>query len=205
MLKVGTAIPTPLTDAFCNPPVALSDTLTVAVSLTALEGVKVTLITQLLPAASVVGGSGHVFVCTKSPTFVPTSAMLFSIIPALPVFLNVIACAALAVPTAWLANVSVEGDKLARGPLLKTLVPVPTSITVCVPPLALSEMIANALSPLIVEGLNVKLMVQVPPTARVPGDIGQLLVWVKSLLFVPVTAMLLILSPAFPGFANVRV
>jgi hypothetical protein len=176
MLKVGAAIPTPLTNAFCNPPVALPDTLTVAVTLTVLEGVKVTLITQLLPAASVAGGTGHVFVCTKSPTFVPTSAMLFSIIPALPVFLNVIACAALAVPMAWLANVSVEGDKLATGPLLTTLVPVPTSITVWVPPLVLSEKLTNALSPPVVEGLNVKLIVQVLPTARVAGDIGQLLV-----------------------------
>jgi len=130
MLKVGAAIPIPVTDVFCNPPVALPDTLTVAVTLTALEGVKVTLIRQFLPAASVAGGTGHVFVCTKSPTFVPTTAMLFSIIPALPVFLNVTACAALAVPTAWLAKVSVEGDKLATAPLLTTLVPVPTSITV---------------------------------------------------------------------------
>jgi hypothetical protein len=108
---------------------------------------------------------------------------------------------ALEVFTIWLPKVSTEGDKLAMG-LLAT--PAPASPTVWAPPLELSETVSKALLAPAVEGLNVKLIVQVLPTARVAGDIGQLLVWVNSLLFVPVTAMLLIFSPAFPVFAIVR-
>jgi hypothetical protein len=166
--------------------------------------VKVTSITQLLPATRVAGEAGHVLVWAKSATFVPTTEILLSVIPAFPRFLNVIVCAALGVPMAWLAKVSVEGDKLAIGPPA-TLVPVPTSATVWAPGLELSETIAKALSALAVEGLNVKLIVQMLPGARILGDVGQLFIWVKSPLLVPVTAMLVILSPAFPVFVIVNV
>jgi hypothetical protein len=130
------------------------------------------------------------------------TAMLLILSPAFPVFAIVRLWMALEVFTIWLPKVSMEGDKLAMGPLAT---PAPASPTVCMPPLELSETVSKALLAPAVEGLNVKLIVQLPPTARVAGDIGQLLVWVKSLLFAPVTAMLLILSPAFPVFAIVRV
>ena len=130
ILKVGASAPVPLIDSLCVPPIALSDNLNVAVSLTALEGVKMILITQLLPAASVKGETGHVFVCAKSLAFAPTIEILLTVILALPVLLKVMPCAALAIPIAWLANVTVDGDKVATGALLTTFVPIPTSTAV---------------------------------------------------------------------------
>jgi len=44
-------------------------------------------------------------------------------------------------------------------------------------------------------GVNVKLMLQLPPAAT---DVPQVLLWAKSPLLVPVTAMLVMLSAALP-------
>src|SRR5215469_4959283 len=78
-------VPLPLRDALCAGPAALSVTLTVADSLAAVEGVKVTLIVQLPPAASVLGEAGQVLVCAKSALLVPVIAMPLMVNAALPV------------------------------------------------------------------------------------------------------------------------
>jgi hypothetical protein len=63
-------------------------------------GVNVTLIVQDAPAATDVP---QLFVCAKSPVLVPVMAILVTLNAALPVLLNVTACAALVVPTVRLA------------------------------------------------------------------------------------------------------
>jgi hypothetical protein len=63
-------------------------------------GVNVKLIMQDAPAVTDVP---QLFVCAKSPAFVPVMAILVMPNAAFPVLLNVTACAALVVPTVWLA------------------------------------------------------------------------------------------------------
>jgi hypothetical protein len=62
-------------------------------------GSNVTLILQFAPAANVVGLTGQVFVCAKSPLFAPVMAMLVIVSAALPVLVKVTLCAVLVVPT----------------------------------------------------------------------------------------------------------
>ena len=69
---------------------------------------------------------------------------------AVPVFVSVIACTALAVPTVWLANVRLVGDKLTAGTATATAVPV--SDTAC--------------------GLEAALSVSVMPPVSVPAEVG---------------------------------
>jgi len=122
--------------------------------------------------------------------------MLLMVNAALPVFLMVKVCAALRVFSGWLAKASAVADKLTAGPLA---IPVPCNRIACgLPVLALSAMLAIALSLPAIEGWKVKLTVQLVPTARLLGGTGHVLVWVKSLLLVPVIVMLLKVSGAVP-------
>ena len=57
----------------------------------------------------------------------------------------------------------------------------------------------------VAEGENVTLTVQDALMANVLGLAGQLLVWAKSLAFVPVSAMLLMLNAAVPLLMSVTV
>ncbi len=63
------------------------------------DGVKVTLIVQFAPAASVLGLMGQVFVCAKSLAFVPLTVMLVIVSAAVPLLVSVTDLAALVVPT----------------------------------------------------------------------------------------------------------
>ena len=69
-----------------------------AVRVPVAVGLKVTLIVQFAPAATLVP---QVFVCEKSPLFVPAIAMPepLKVSVALPVFVSVMFCEALVVPT----------------------------------------------------------------------------------------------------------
>jgi hypothetical protein len=82
-------------------------------------------------------------------------------------------------------------------------VPVPLKETVWGLPLALSLIETLAVRLPVAEGLKVTLMVQLLPTARVLGLTGQVLVWAKSPLLVPVIPMLLMVSAAFPLLVRV--
>ncbi len=62
------ATPVPVSDAVCGLPGALSATLSVAVSVPAMDGTNETLMEQVVFAASV---AAHVLVCEKSAAFVP--------------------------------------------------------------------------------------------------------------------------------------
>ena len=81
-------------------------------------------------------------------------------------------------------------------------VPLPVTATVCGLPVASSAIVIDALRVPADMGANVTLIVQLDPAARVDP---QPLVWVKSVAFVPVTAMLETFIVAVPVFLRVTV
>ena len=190
------ATPVPCKATTWGLPAALEETLTAADSLAVVEGVKVTVIVQLPPAASVLGEAGQVLVCAKSALLVPVIVMPLMVNAALPVFFTVKLWGALVVFSGWLPKASVAGDKLTAGPLV---IPIPCKATAWgLPVVALSEMLAKAFSVPAVEGLNVKLTVQLEPTARPLDDVGHVLVWAKSPPFGPVIVIPLKVRAAVP-------
>ena len=187
--------PVPVRVAVCGLPVALSVAATVAVRVPEAAGVNVTLIVQLAPAATDVP---HVLLSAKSPPLVPVTAILVMLKAALPVFESVIAWAALVVPTFWLANVNEVGDRDAVEVDVET--PEPVRAAVCGLPVALSVTVTVAVLVPDAVGLNVTLIVQVPPAAT---DVPHVLLSAKSPLLVPVMAMLVMLRAAFPVLESV--
>jgi hypothetical protein len=91
--------PVPLSATLCGLPAALSLMLMALLRLPLADGVKVTLIVQLAPAANVLGLMGQVLVCAKSPVLVPVSVILVIVRAAVPLFVSVTDLAALVVPT----------------------------------------------------------------------------------------------------------
>jgi hypothetical protein len=96
----------------CGLPLALSVKVTLAVNGPLATGVKVTLMAQLAPAATLVP---QLLLCAKSLGFVPASAMLVMLNAAVPELVNVTDRAVLVVPTAWLPKARVAVDSLAEG------------------------------------------------------------------------------------------
>jgi hypothetical protein len=90
-------MPVPLRLTVCGLPAALSVIDTLAVSLLVVDGVKVTLMVQLLPAARVLGLTGQVLVWAKSPEFVPVRLMLLIVKAAVPLLVRVTVLALLVV------------------------------------------------------------------------------------------------------------
>jgi hypothetical protein len=136
----------------------LSVIVTDAARLPAAVGVNVTLIVQLAPPATL---APHVFVCEKSPAFVPVIAMLV-IDSGPPVLLNVTTCGALALPTAWLAKLKLLTERLTEGGGFE---PVPDSPTECGLPGALSVIVTAPVRFPAAVGVKVTLMVQLAPAA----------------------------------------
>jgi hypothetical protein len=85
-------VPVPVSGTVCGLPAALSVIETEAVRMPFAVGVKVTLMVQFAPAATLVP---HVFVCEKSVELVPVTPMLVIVRVALPVFVKVTFCAGL--------------------------------------------------------------------------------------------------------------
>ena len=79
--------PVPVRPAVCGLPIALSETETVAERTPLAPGVKETVMEQLLPAARL---EPQLFVCRKSPGFVPANVIPEIVRAALPVFVSVI-------------------------------------------------------------------------------------------------------------------
>ena len=90
----------------------MSVTVNVALRAPIAVGVNVTSIEQLAPAARL---APQLFVCAKSPLLVPVKAMLDILMSELVPFSSATAWATLVEFTAWLANVSEEGDRLTVG------------------------------------------------------------------------------------------
>src|SRR5258708_1482002 len=106
------ATPVPLKVTICGLLVALSSIVRFGERAPAKAGVKVTLIVQLCPAATL---PPQVLVSTKSPGLAPNIVMLESSRVAFPVLLRVTPCAALVVPTFWLANTILVGFRVTTG------------------------------------------------------------------------------------------
>ena len=99
--------------------------------------------------------------------FVPVIAILVILSAALPVLESVTVWAELVVPTFWLANVNETGDRDAVEVDVDT--PEPVRAAVCGLPVALSVTVTVAVLVPDAVGLNVTLIVQVPPAATEIG------------------------------------
>jgi len=106
-------------------------------------------------------------------------------------------CAELEVPTSCAAKVRLLGEGVAFGPEMS---PVPLKLIVCGLPAALSVMVTEAVRGPLWDGLKVTVMVQLAPSGR---PVPQVLVWLKSVAFVPVTAMLLMVNAGPLGLESV--
>src|SRR6266852_2592593 len=105
-----TAVPTPLRVTVWGLPGALSVIESVPVSFPPSMGTKVTLMVQLAPAGRL---EPQLSVSLK----LALAAMLVMLSVAVPLLLSMTDCEALAVPTSWVAYVSIMGDKVAFGPV----------------------------------------------------------------------------------------
>jgi hypothetical protein len=187
-LILSTAMPLPVRVAVCGLPLALSVTVKVAVRVPPAVGLNVTLMVQLELAASELP---QLLDWAKSPLLVPVTAMLEMLSAAPPEFVSVTGWAALAVPTFWLLNVSEAGESAAVA-----AAPVPVRLAVCGLFVVLSETANVAVRVPRAVGVKVTLIVHVAPAARLEP---QLFVWAKSVLLVPVMAMLLIVIEPEPA------
>jgi hypothetical protein len=106
------ATPTPLIEALCGLPAALSLILTVDERLPVFVGLKTTLMVQLEFARRL---AGQVLLCEKSPELAVEIVMEVIANDALPVLVSVITCGVLPTPTCWLPKLRLEGDKLTAG------------------------------------------------------------------------------------------
>ena len=178
----------------CGLPAALSVTLTFADRAPVAVGRKVTLMVQV-PEGATLGK--QLFVCVKSPLFVPVIAMLEIVSVPAPVLVRVVLEGELLVRIGWLPKEILVGEKLVPD---VAATPVPVSGTVCGLPAALSATLTLADSALVVDGVKVALMVQDPP-AEIP--LPQLLLCAKSAALVPVTVIAEIVSDPVPVFVTV--
>jgi hypothetical protein len=178
----------------CGLPLALSATLTAAVKEPLAAGVKVTLIVQLPPAATLVP---QLLLCEKSLGFAPASARPVMLSAALPVLLRVMVWEGLTTPTGSFPKLRLLGERPTPG-----LAPVPDRAIVCGLPLALSATLTAAVKEPLAAGVKVTLIVQLPPAATLAP---QLLLCAKSLGFAPVSAIPLILKAPLPVLLKVTV
>ena len=168
LTRAAVPVPVPERLTVCGLPLALSVMVTEAVRLPLAEGMNVTLIVQLAPAATL---APQLLVCAKSLELAPVSAMLvmFSVVP--PLFVSVAAWALLVVPRAWLANVMLGGDKFAVG--CATPVPDSEMLIVELRALLMIDMVPVTLPP--TAGANSTLKVALSRACRVRGNTSPLM------------------------------
>ncbi len=188
-------VPVPLSVTLCGVPVALSEIETLAERPPVADGENVAEIVHVAFGASVAGLTGHVFVCAKSPAFVPVIPTLETSRGAVPLFLSVVVCAALLVPTVWEPNDRPVGVSVTAG-----AVPVPLSAIACGLFDASSVTETAAVKLPDAAGLKVTEIVQVALTASVAGLVGQLLLCAYAAALAPVKEMPEIVSGAVPVF-----
>ena len=128
------------------------------------DGVKVTLIVQFAP-----GRSDWVHVVAdllKSPLFGPVKMMFEIFSASFPPLVSVTVCAALVVVTLSVVNVSEVGERVAVAP-----VPSPNKVALCEPPGASSVITNVAEFDPVALGVNVTVMVQVPPAGTLTPQV----------------------------------
>lgn len=191
------ALPVPVNVSVCGLEGALSEMLIDAVRLKMPPGVNVTLNVQV-PVG--VMGLAQLFVCEKSLALVPVTEIPVIVRFALPVLVRVKVCAVLAVPCGCVAKFNVEGLKLIVAPD-----PVPDRVADCWLPttlLLLSVTLRVADRVPVPVGVNVMLIVQLPPAATEPP---QVFVWPKSPGLAPVNETPLTLREMLPVLFKVKV
>jgi hypothetical protein len=170
----------------------------VALRLPVADGVKVALIVQLAPAASVLGLSGHWLVGVKSPGLVPVMVTLVMVSGAVPLLVTVTDCDALVVLIVCVPKLRAVVLRVTAG-----AIPVPLRATVCGLPLALSAIDKVALRFPDALGVKVALIVQLALAASVLGLSGHWLAGVKSPGLVPVRETLVMVRSAVPLLVSV--
>lgn len=153
------ALPVPVRLTVCGELLALSVIKIEPVSVPADSGVNVTLIVQLAGEAPSVGPQVVDFTA-KSPL---AGEIVIGVDP-VPVFFTVTVLAALVVPIAWAAKVSLVGEGVT---ITVAALPVPVSFTICGELVALSVTESVPVRVPVVVGLNVTDMVQLAPAANV--------------------------------------
>ena len=146
------SIPTPARAPVCGLPVASSVIVMFAARFPVAVGLKVTLIVQLAPAATL---APQVFVWEKSPLFVPATVMLAMFNESVPLFESVTFCGALPVVTSWPAKVRLGAESMTD-----EATPVPLTVKLCGLPEASSVIVTDALRVPLAEGLKLTLIVQ---------------------------------------------
>jgi hypothetical protein len=188
------AVPVPVSPRDWGLPAALSVMLTDAARLPLTVGSKVTLIVQLVPAATELP---HVLVSAKSPGLAPVRPMLERLTAALPPLVRVAVNVPLGVLTGWLPKQRLVGERLTA-----VAVPVPERLTVWGLPAVLSVILTDAVRLPLAVGSKVTLIVQLAPTA---SELPQLLVWAKSPALAPVIVTLEIFRVEAPVLLRVAV
>ena len=155
-LGAGAAAALPVRATVCGDPVTLSAMLTDAVRVPAAVGLNVTVMAQLAPTARV---AAHVVVSLKSAELAPVIEIAIDVIATAPVFLTVMACVALLLPTVVLAKVS------DAGVIVTGATAVPESATDCGEPVALSATLTVAVRLPVAVGLKVTEIVQLAAAA----------------------------------------
>lgn len=158
-------VPVPDKATDCGLPDALSVTERVPLRGPVTVGVKVTLMLQFAPAASVLP---QLFVWAKSPL----AAMVAIDKGPVPLFVRMTVCAALVLPTLWAGKVTVVGERVAPGTVGRD--PVPLRLTDWGLPEALSETFRDPGREPVVDGAKATLTLQL---AFAANEVGQLLVW----------------------------
>jgi hypothetical protein len=198
------AVPVPLSDTLCDPGEALSAKFSVALSPPAIDGENVSVTVQLAPAFTGDAVEQVLETIMKSVAFVPvTPGLLVNVSVAFPVFINVTVICVLVEPLASDPKPRLAGS-VTTGAV--PVVPVPVSPTLCGLFAALSAKFSEALSVVVVDGLNVSVTVQLAPALT--GDPVEHVIdtIVKSDALVPeIPGLLLKISDAPPVFISVTV
>jgi len=173
-------------------PLALSPIVRVAEAAPLAEGLKVTLMAQLAPAATELP---QVLVSAKLLAFVPEMATLEMPKASFPEFVKVMDCAVLVVPTARFPKARLVEERLTAG-----ATPVPERATACAVPLALPAILRAAEAAPMAEGVKVTLIAQLAPAATLDP---QVLLSAKLLEFAPETETLEMLEAPLPELVKV--
>jgi hypothetical protein len=157
-------------------------------------GVNVILMAHAAPGAN---DPPQVLVSEKSPLFVPPTVTPVMFSTAVPLLVSVTAWAAVGVPTNWVPKATDVLPRLTLG-----IPPVPLSTMMCGVPMVLSVMWIVAVRLPSALGVNVTLIVHIPPAAT---EVPQVLVSEKSPGFAPIKAMLPMVTGIVPVLESVIV
>jgi hypothetical protein len=163
-------VPVPDRPPACGLVLALSVMVSVPVRLPKAVGVNVTEISQVAPAANVLGDNGQVEVWAKSPDVEIPETVSGTVW----LFFRVTLCPGLVVLTTRLEKVRLAGSKVTGA------VPVPLSSASCGEFVALSLTVSVPVRAPTAVGVNVTEIVHLSFVANVFGDNGQFEDWAKS-------------------------